>query len=366
MQDYVTPTMRLMGKGQKAFNPELMLPFGCRIVVHDVEPTGPQTLDRIVGFSGMMCGYGATTGHGGAYRAFNPGNQKVYTASYNHCTADETDFPWRRRQEWIDRRMDMPFSISPTPEAFSDAVELAKYDFAPDEIMEVATQLQNDFDDDYSNYPQPVPDIIAEDKEDYAIVELDLLDVVLSKDQPTHNPQPPTHFHASDAQPTHYLPPPAHSHPYDAQPTHYLPPPTHFNAFDGKEDAEMPAMEAMEIPIENGLPPPTVRRSARQNNLPPPIMEEKLVAPRRTIKKDVRGYIDAVRGETKQDGEDCLIVHWWDHGEDANTIMTRTHAASLGSDMRSLIAEYDSKKVESSLIEHLELEPLALNLHYLN
>ena len=94
-------------------------------------------------------------------------------------------------------------------------------------------------------------------------------------------------------------------------------------------------------------------------------MEEKLVAPRRIIKKDVRGYIDAVRGETKQDGEDCLIVHWWDHGEDENTVMTRTHAASLGSDMRSLIAEYDSaKEIESSLIE--PLEPLALNLHHLN
>ena len=164
--------------------------------------------------------------------------------------------------------------------------------------MEVATQLQNDFDYDY---PQPVSDIIAEDVEDFDVVELDLLDVVLSKDQPTHYPLSPTHFHA----------------------------------IDGKESAEMPAMEAMETPIESGVPPPPARRSARQSNLPPPIMEEKLVAPRRTIKKDVRGYIDAVRGKTKQDGEHCLIVHW-DHGEDENTVMTRTHAASLDSDMRSL------------------------------
>ena len=266
-EKFVTPTMRLMGRGQKVFNPELMLPFGCRLVVHDVEPTGPQTLDRVVGFSGMMVGYGASTGHGGAYRAFNPSNKKVYTASYNHCTANETEFPWRQRQEWIDRRMEMPVSISPTPEAFTDAVELAKYDFKPDEIMEVATQLQNDFDYDY---PQPVSDIIAEDVEDKCADPPDLLDQVLSNDGLTHFPPPPTHFHA----------------------------------LIGKESAEMPAMEAMETPIEGGVPPPPVRRSARQSSLPPPIVEEKLVAPRRIIKKDVRGYIDAVRGETKQDCED--------------------------------------------------------------
>ena len=36
-----------------------------------------------------------------------------------------------------------------------------------------------------------------------------------------------------------------------------------------------------------------------------------------------------------------MIVHWWDHGEDANTTMTRKHAASLGSDMRALIEDFD-------------------------
>ena len=118
----------------------------------------------------------------------------------------------------------------------------------------------------------------------------------------------------------------------------------------------------MDTPIECGVPPPPVRRSARQSNAPPQPVEEKLVAPRRIIKKDVRGYIDAVRGETTQDGKECLAVHWWDHGEDENTVMTRTHAASLGSDMRSLIAEYDSSK---EVVPCFPV-PITPNLHHLN
>ena len=150
--DYITLTMRLMGPAQKPFNPELMHPFGCQVVVHMVELLGPQTFNQVVGFYGMLVGYGAMTGHGGAFRVLNPANHKVYTPSYNHCTVNKTVFPWRLRQEWIDRRMELPVSISPTPEAFTDADELAKYDFQPDEIMEVATQLQDDFDYDFPRH----------------------------------------------------------------------------------------------------------------------------------------------------------------------------------------------------------------------
>jgi len=225
--------------------------------------------------------------------------------------------------------MYLPISISPTPEAFTDAEELAKYDFEPSEVLEVAHQLQDKFD--YSDLP-PLQDVSDDDEEDAGNqpeTSLDLLDQVLTNDGPTHFSHDSTHFHADVEKKSAEMP-------------------------------EMPAMEPWESPIECGDPPAPVRRSARQSKAaaapPQPYVGEKLVAPRRVIKKDSRGYIDAVRGETKQDGEDCLIVHWWDHGEEENTVMTRTHAASLGSDMRALIKDYDSAQVMSDMP----------NLHHLN
>jgi hypothetical protein len=78
-----------------------------------------------------------------------------------------------------------------------------------------------------------------------------------------------------------------------------------------------------------------------------------------------------VRGATTQDGQECLIVHWWDHGEEDNTVMTRKHAASLGANMRSLITAFDEQQStmessESSLQE--PSRPLAgqLSLLHLN
>jgi hypothetical protein len=264
------------------------------------------------------------TGHGGGYRVYRPEERKIYISSFNHTTAAQDLFPWYSRPEFAQIREHLPVDIFPTAEALVDDEELGKYEFEDHQIEEVVLQLQSEF-----KFGEPVElatifDATPEPEDallQVSIDDLDLLDGALGEDR-SNDFFPEQRSSGADS-----------------------PPP----------------LERVHVPdasIVYGDPPPPVRRSLRQNNPPPlPPAEKRQPAPPRERKQESKGYIDGVRGTTMQDGEECLIVHWWDCGEDENTIMTRTHAASLGVNMRSLISDYDEHQANLSP-EESALPPL--------
>ena len=127
-----------MRGGVYAHNISLFMPFGCKahVMIPDAARTGPKTHTQQVGWTGVFVGYGEATGHGGAYRIFNPETRKVETVSYNFVTCVEDSFPFRNVTE-----EDVPLSFEPTIETFADEAEWNRYRFSPEEEKEVLLDL---------------------------------------------------------------------------------------------------------------------------------------------------------------------------------------------------------------------------------
>jgi len=92
--EWITPTMRMENK-KKPFNLNLLMPFGVKCVVSIIKENRvpPQSVEQISGWTGYFVGYGATSGHEGCYRVFNPVTKGIRAVSYNFCTIDEDEFP---------------------------------------------------------------------------------------------------------------------------------------------------------------------------------------------------------------------------------------------------------------------------------
>ena len=149
-EDWVTPTMVLSGS-DKPLSPKLMMPFGvkCVVSISKNDREGKQTLTQDAGWSGIFVGYGVSTGHGGAYRIYDPVRKKVMRVSINKCTMDLTCYPWRSRKEWQAKKIDLPSSMAPTAEALLDQEEIDKYCFNDDMLREATDQLSSQF-----NHPE--------------------------------------------------------------------------------------------------------------------------------------------------------------------------------------------------------------------
>ena len=127
-----------MRGGGFVHNMSLFMPFGCKahVMIPEAARTGHKLHTQKVGWTGVFVGYGETTGHGGAYRIFNPETRKVETVSYNFVTCVEDSFPFRSVIE-----EDVPLSFEPTIETFADEAEWNRYRFSPEEEKEVLSDL---------------------------------------------------------------------------------------------------------------------------------------------------------------------------------------------------------------------------------
>ena len=123
------------------------MPFGvkCVVSISKNDREGKQCLTQDAGWSGIFVGYGISTGHGGAYRIYDPVRKKVMRVSINKCTMDLTCYPWRSRKEWQAKKIDLPVSIAPTAEALLDEEEIEKYCFNDDMLREATDQLSSQF-----------------------------------------------------------------------------------------------------------------------------------------------------------------------------------------------------------------------------
>ena len=75
---------------------------------------------------------------------YNPNDRKIHTVSYNYCTCEEDNFPFRTRLEWTSRNLDLPLDFQPSAAAFVNNEEWAKYGYTDDQELEVSTQLAGD------------------------------------------------------------------------------------------------------------------------------------------------------------------------------------------------------------------------------
>ena len=152
---------------------DLFMPFGCKAVVMipvDARQ-GHKTHTQVVGWAGIFVGYGAATGHGGAYRIYNPKDRKVHEVSYNLVTCVEDVFPWKGAKD-----DDAPLSFEPTIDSFADEAEWEKFDLSPDEeaitIRHLAAEDPDHWEslfeeeqkpiDPTENEPLPEPQISAD------------------------------------------------------------------------------------------------------------------------------------------------------------------------------------------------------------
>ena len=150
-EEWVTPSMVLSGSDKPSLGPKLMMPFGvkCVVSISKDDREGKQTLTQDAGWSGIFVGYGISTGHGGAYRIYDPVRKKVMRVSINKCTMDLTCYPWRSRKEWQAKKIDLPSSMAPTAEALLDQEEIDKYCFNEDMLREATDRLSSQF-----NHPE--------------------------------------------------------------------------------------------------------------------------------------------------------------------------------------------------------------------
>jgi hypothetical protein len=141
--EWITPTMRMENK-KKPFNFDLLMPFGakCDVAVMKENRVPPQSVNQTAGWTGYFVGYGATSGHEGCYRIFNPVTKGIRAVSYKFCTIHKDEFPWRNRPEWQARRIELPLEICPMRSVMLDSVELNKYAFDDSMYDEVTDRLQ--------------------------------------------------------------------------------------------------------------------------------------------------------------------------------------------------------------------------------
>ena len=125
------------------YDAKKMLPFGCLVIVQlrKGQLKGSKEPSRDGSYAGIFIGYGEDIGYRGSYIIWHAELRQARTASYNHCCADETNFPWkmhpRHRKEWGD----YPLSYVPTRDAMLDPEESKRYDFTQEEENEVLNLL---------------------------------------------------------------------------------------------------------------------------------------------------------------------------------------------------------------------------------
>ena len=209
---------------------ELFMPFGCKAVVMIPVKAreGHKTHTQEVGWSGMFVGYGESSGHGGAYRIYDPRKRKVANVSYNFVTCVEDSYPFLSSQ----RDKDEPMSFEPTFEAFADEAEWDRLQLSTEEEEEVIEQLSSSdpvrWESMFDTHTPP-PDL----------------------NSATHTNSRPSSIPSSSAD----LPNPAETRIQPHEPL--LPPPTTTTQHEDTTTTAMPRMEPM-------TPPPRTLSADRQ------------------------------------------------------------------------------------------------------
>ena len=324
------PIMR-MGNKKKPFNFNLLMPFGAKCVVSIIKENRvpPQSVEQISGWTGYFVGYGATSGHEGCYRVFNPVTKGIRAVSYNFYTIDEDEFPWRNRPEWQARRMELPLEICPTLSVMLDPVELNKYAFDDAMFDEVADRLQGMSPWGRGDEIQPV-------QLNQRQVDTNPFARGSAYEEAIQAPPAEEHLdaHQWDLEPVPFLEPmpvPLVPLPEEEPPISDRDPDNHENSEELEEQVpEDQAQHDLNDPrgdlpeMVEGYIAPVVRRGERVQKqvLPASDPVERAAPIRREQNRHLPEYIDEVRSIDREDGETWVTVHWEGCGEDQNSRMT--------------------------------------------
>ena len=340
---WVTPAMLMTG-ATKAYPKELMMPFGVEVGVSISREArkGGQSIEQDVGWMGIFVGYGESTGHGACYRIYNPRKNWTERISYNRCTVNENVYPWRKRERWKDKLVDLPVSMEPTRETFLVKDELDKFGFSPEVLKDAAFQYDDADEKEEMEYKH---DNVGDD---------DMCDVhpylVMEDDVSRSKPEVVKSILAGG------VPRPIHVHkPAVRKKSEKL----NVDAevwMEAKYDEiptiekSTPAHKLVDKPDDVGKVVTGPRRSQRILERPPPAKPDPLPVvskPRVPRKKGETGYIDSIRGEMIVNGRKCIVVHWEGHGDETNTTVFRDQVPRIGNDLKEMLREYDLKKNSS-------------------
>jgi len=353
-----------MENKKKPFNFNLLMPFGAKCVVSVIKENRvpPRSVNQMAGWTGYFVGYGATSGHEGCYRVFNPVTKGIRAVSYNFCTIDEDEFPWRNRPEWQARRMELPLEICPTLSVMLDPVELNKYAFDDAMYDEVADRLQG-----MSSWGRE-DDVVQISSYQHREVVTALFGFVEAMHAPPPEEQVSIHQWNSEPVPAlEPMPPPPETPPdveggveAPASPTQDQGSPEDIHDdFDELEEDILEREQAQhdlndprgDLPeMVEGFVMTVVRRGERirKQVLPTVVPIERAAPLRREQNRQVPEYIDEVLSIDREDGETWVTVHWEGCGDDQNLKMTKKHAITIGPSLRAMIKENEAQQEDES------------------
>jgi hypothetical protein len=383
-EDWVTPSMVLSGS-DKPLSPKLMMPFGvkCVVSISKNDREGKQTLTQDAGWSGIFVGYGISTGHGGAYRIYDPVRKKVMRVSINKCTMDLTCYPWRSRKEWQAKKIDLPISMAPTAEALLDQEELDKYCFNDDMLQEATHQLSSQFNHPEESFTGIFGDTTevsgggrsTEDHSNTTAVDQELV-------TPSEKPTIKTEDHQN------MRPFPENASPFTGEtendvtddPALYPLPslehmtPAKMTTHDEEQEAVgIVAGEEEKVPTRPKRSSKPIDRlgSEAQAPKPPPKPKGKSIKPPTEytgrLKKGAGGKgkaecfpIDGVGKRWTEDGVPMVSMHWEGYPDKDNAIMTEAHARKLG--YGEFIEYYDAQQEATSKEKEVDTSRPRVNL----
>ena len=301
VRTWITPTMAMTKS--KQFPYKLLLPFGVDVVVRRAPEQRKGTKNDVgaeVAYPATFLGYGEPTGHGGAYRVWDPKRKKVITASYNFVTANLGSYSWRNRQDFKERLLEMPVNMELTEEAKLVPEELKKYQLPKEIIAEIFPEDEG---------------ILVRDM-DFTAEEGGSEGVPLGAEKPP-------------------LVPPVKSVKF-----------VDFKILTEEKQTPKPFLRDV---AAGG---PQMRRSERLAAVqepvgkavgcsPPPAEAPSAAKPKKKGGKLERGLLDAVRGITEKDGQKWVEVHWQGYEEKDNAIIRRDKIAGIGKNLEMMVRDFE-------------------------